>query len=233
MLKGILIDLDNTLYEYDVCHEYALDVAVQKISSITNQKTDEIRLQYDQAKNLVKKTLKKTQSQGIASSHNRLLYFQKYFETIGLTPIPVALELYHLYWNSYLEKAVLFDGVIDFFEETKKRGLKVVVVTDLTADVQHQKIEKLGLGKYLDLIVTSEEAGVEKPNLEIFQLALEKAELLASEVCMIGDNYKKDIEGAVSANIRAYYITSESREESEGVVSFTDFNQLAKLIFKN
>ena len=42
---------------------------------------------------------------------------------------------------------------------------------------QIKKIIKLGINEYIDNIVSSEEAGCEKPNLNIFKLAYCKNEL--------------------------------------------------------
>jgi len=79
-------------------------------------------------------------------------------------------------------------------------------VTDLTAQIQLQKWQKLGLQRYIDFLVSSEEAGVEKPSPYIFELALDKLQLKAHEVIMIGDNANKDIAGANALQIKAYQV---------------------------
>jgi putative hydrolase of the HAD superfamily len=45
----------------------------------------------------------------------------------------------------------------------------------------------------VDYLVSSEEAGAEKPDPKVFELSLEKLGLKKDEVVMIGDNYEKDI----------------------------------------
>jgi putative hydrolase of the HAD superfamily len=91
---------------------------------------------------------------------------------------------------------------------------KICLVTDLTAHIQYRKIHKLKLNQYCQSIVTSEEAGKEKPNPLMFKLALQKLNLKSSEVCMIGDNFKKDIFGANSLNIHTIWLNHERKQES-------------------
>ena len=75
----------------------------------------------------------------------------------------------------------------------------------MQATFQVEKLKKLNLSKYIDFLVTSEEAGAEKPDKKIFNLALQKMKLSKSKVIMIGDNIKKDIKGAESIGIKAIY----------------------------
>ena len=59
--------------------------------------------------------------------------------------------------------------------------------------------------KYIDIIVTSEEVGIEKPSTQMFYTILQKLNLNPCDVIMIGDNYDKDIIGAINANILGYW----------------------------
>ena len=60
---------------------------------------------------------------------------------------------------------------------------------------------QLGLEPYLDFVVTSEEVGSDKPEPPIFQAALERAGVNASEAVHVGDQYKIDVEGARGVGI--------------------------------
>jgi len=65
---------------------------------------------------------------------------------------------------------------------------------------------KLGLEPYLDFVVTSEEAGADKPNPPIFQAALRQARVDASEAIHVGDQYKIDVVGARGVGINPILI---------------------------
>lgn len=82
---------------------------------------------------------------------------------------------------------------------------RICFVTDLTADVQFRKVMKLGLMKYASLMVSSEEAGREKPHPYIFLRALKKLETDPNSAVMIGDSFEKDIEGTLLVGLRAIW----------------------------
>ena len=101
-----------------------------------------------------------------------------------------------------LDNMFPFSYVVPLFRELKKREIKIAVLTDLTAHIQHRKLKKLGIAQYIDVLVTSEEAGTEKPDLKMFKLVKEKLNMESEELLMIGDSKKKDIEGAEAAGIK-------------------------------
>ncbi|MFC2023971.1 HAD family hydrolase [Chloroflexota bacterium] len=93
----------------------------------------------------------------------------------------------------------LYDDVIPFMKELKKRGLVLGLVSNVTMD-------RAGLEKYLDITVTAQDVGAGKPAPVIFLEALKRAGLKASEVLYVGDQYKIDIIGANNVGIKAVLI---------------------------
>ncbi len=60
-----------------------------------------------------------------------------------------------------------------------------------------------GLRPYLEFVIDSHEVGVEKPDPEIFAIALEKLGLPPSACVYVGDVYSIDVKGARSAGMPA------------------------------
>lgn len=210
MVKNLIIDLDNTLYGYDVPHGIALSTVLESFSkkfAISKEKTQQ---SFDKARKNTHLDLPTR-----AASHNRLLYFQKMLEYNGINSMDYALEFYELYWGTFLENMTLFEGVIDYLENhrAKKKG-KICILTDLTAHIQFRKIEKLGLAEYVDFLVTSEEVGIEKPDPAMFAKALQKLDCDSSEALMIGDSWSKDIVGANSMGITSIWINHKKEQKS-------------------
>lgn len=210
--KGILLDLDNTLYAYDPAHAAGLAAALAYLAHEAGIHGEEARRHYQVARKRVNEALAET-----AASHNRLLYFQGACESLGLSSMDHALKLYSAYWDTFLEAMRLDEGALDFLEGARKA--RVCLVTDLTAQIQFRKIERLGLARYLDYVVTSEETGREKPHASMFRLGMEKTGTLPSETCMIGDNYEKDALGARSLGITAFWLNrdNEAKEVQDGI----------------
>lgn len=204
MICAVIFDLDNTLYAYDPLDieagERVRDYACREIGITTEQ--------YDEAY-LFGRNETKRQLHDVGASHNRMLYFQKTLEYLGVNPMPYSLRMYETYWGTFLEKMKLYDGAREFIDRLHEQGIKMMICTDLTAHIQHRKLEALGLAPDICCLVTSEEAGREKPSPEIFALCLKKLALPPDEVCCIGDSFVKDIEGAKSAGMQAIHFHPE------------------------
>lgn len=203
--KGLLIDLDNCLYEYDKCNNLALAAVLDFLSSKTGKPVAELKEIFCRAREDVKRYTGNT-----ASSHSRILYFQRLVEMIfNKTNFKLINHLHDMYWDFYIGSIELFDGVIEFLGYVKSKGVKISVVTDLTADIQMRKLVESGLADYVDLLVSSEEAGFDKPHKTIFEIAVSKLGLNKDEVVMFGDNEGKDIVGAKNFGIHAELIGKE------------------------
>jgi len=188
----VLFDIDNTLYAYDPAHEAAMSCVRHKVSQMLSVNAGTFHRAFDEARHQVKQRLGHT-----AASHNRLLYFQRMLEIIGLgSQVMLAGDLEQTYWRAFLNKARLFEGVKEFLDDLRLLGVPCAVVTDLTAQIQFRKLVYFGLDHSFECVVTSEEAGVDKPSSVPYLLALEKLGIEAQSIWMIGDNPINDIQGA-------------------------------------
>jgi len=228
---AFLFDTDNTLYAYDPAHKAALQAVKEKVVStfsISGQDFDEA---FKEARNQVKTRLMHT-----ASSHSRLLYLQRMLEIMGLgSQVLLALDFEQTYWRTFLSKATLFDEVKELLDDIRVLGIPTAIVTDLTAQIQFRKVVYFGLDKYFDYIVTSEEAGFDKPHQAPFQIALEKMRPKGDCIWMIGDNPISDIRGARDKiNAVTLQKTHDGVELGIGInrpdAAFQEFGELRQLI---
>ena len=204
-IKGVLMDLDHTLYDYPVCNKAGLKVVFKRLSEEFNTSPEDIEKKFYEARKSVKIDLI-----GTSSSHSRLLYIKKLVEMLeGRTNPGLTLELYDLFWNEYFNNMVLFDYVKDCLEFCKSKKIKLVIVTDLTTSIQLKKILSLGIEKYFDFIVTSEEVGKEKPSPYIYYIAMDRLNCMPEEIIMVGDDFEKDVAGAKNLGIKAYHISDK------------------------
>ena len=93
----------------------------------------------------------------------------------------------------------MFAGVKEFLDDLRILGIPTAIVTDLTAQIQFRKIVYFGLDHYFDYIVTSEEAGFDKPHRAPFEIAAQKMQSKGGCIWMIGDNPVTDCGGAREA----------------------------------
>ncbi len=232
---GILFDTDNTLYSYDPAHAAAMQAVREKVTRTFSISAALFDASFSQARSEIKERLS-----GSASSHSRLLYMQRMLEIIGLgSQVLLALDFEQTYWRTFLSRAELFAEVKELLDDLRLLGIPTAIVTDLTAQIQFRKIVYFGLDHYFDHIVTSEEAGFDKPHRAPFQIALDKMNLRSDLHCiwMIGDNEVNDIAGARQAvgaitiqKVHAGVAVGKGEGEPDAIMS--QFTELRKLLNK-
>ena len=219
MLKAVVFDLDNTLYDYTnanaVAEPYMLEYAARKYS----MEVEKFHQAWQEGKEITKELLPDT-----GAKHSRSLYFQHALEVLGINPIGDAWELGELFWQKFVENIQPYPGAVAMLERLKSQGIKTAICTDMTADVQHLKLTKLGLKPYLDALVASEENGMEKPHGRMFQLALDKLGAKPEESVMVGDSLPKDVRGGRSIGMAAMWKHPEECGLLEpGIYKFTSY----------
>lgn len=225
MKKAVLFDLDDTLYDYEPAHKKGLDNAYNVLKKEMKISKKRFLQLFEYAKTEIKNQLS-----GTASSHNRILYFQRLIEKTHKTVDPeISLKLYKAYWDSFLKNMKLKKGVLETLKQLKREKYQIALVTDLTTHIQLRKINSLKITKYIDILVTSEEAGSEKPHSIMFLLALQKLNMLPGEVCFVGDSDKKDILGANAVGITSIWL-SEKKSKTKDKENYKTPNYYIKEI---
>ena len=203
-ISGVLIDIDDTMYSYDLPNKVAIKSClksmrasrlIQSISLVNFTKL------YVKHRSIVTKQL---YPQG--SCRSRQFAFDGLLRELKVLNAYSHAERYErIYWKNFLKEMKVSPEIKDFLIKVKKLGLTTCAVTDMQANFQIAKLKKLQLDQYIDYLVTSEEVGLEKPHPAIFQLALKKMGLTKKKVVMIGDSNQKDIKGAASCGIQGIY----------------------------
>ena len=205
MIKAVIFDIDNTLYSYEHSHEYgmrSLASYCNRVFGVSEEETEEC---YKRANKIMMGRI----GSETAAMHNRLMRMQCMLELWDKPLFPHTVNMYDRYWNASIEHSLISPGIIRFMQKLKERGIRIGIGTDMTAHIQFRRLEFLNLSPYIDFIVTSEEAGVEKPHYHFFDICVEKAGVRPEECAFIGDNVKKDIEGAWESGLKGIWYTQE------------------------
>ena len=190
--EAVFFDLDNTLYPYPPCNAAGKEAAWREARSrgydLDRETFEEL---YQTGRREVKREVV-----GTASTHERFLYFKRALEVhTGTSQSTDALALGEAFWSAYVGEMALFDGVKETLSSLDGAGVDVAIVTNLTTRIQLKKIEHLDLEEYIDVLLTSEETGREKPGSVMFTLPLARLDRRASETLMVGDSVASDIVG--------------------------------------
>jgi putative hydrolase of the HAD superfamily len=83
----------------------------------------------------------------------------------------------------------------------------VALVTNGPPDIQRHKISQTGYSPKFAAVLISGELGIGKPDPEVFRHAVRTIGALPEETVMVGDSWERDVEGALSAGLRAVWIS--------------------------
>ena len=98
-------------------------------------------------------------------------------------------------------KLVPFDDVVPALTELRNEGFILGLISNIERDMT-PLLAETGLQSLLHVVVTSLDTGFSKPQPQIFQEALKKAGVKASEAIYVGDQYQVDVGGANKAGMK-------------------------------
>lgn len=105
-------------------------------------------------------------------------------------------------WYGELEK--LYPDTKMILEALSKK-YKLGVIANQVAGT-NDRLDNWNIGKYFDVVVASAEAGCAKPDLKIFNLALEQAVCKPNNAVMIGDRLDNDIAPAKQIGMKTVWV---------------------------
>jgi len=133
--------------------------------------------------------------------YNKMVEISKYNQS-GYNK---ALEAYGLKmapWNN--EDEYVYPEAEEVLRELSERyHIGIIANQNLGSE---ERLEKLGLLRYIDLVIASAEEGVAKPDLRIFQIALDRANCKPEEAVMVGDRIDNDILPANKIGMKTVWI---------------------------
>ncbi len=105
-------------------------------------------------------------------------------------------------WPKHLEK--LYKDVPKLLEKLRnKYHLGIIANQSMGTE---QRLLEYGIHQYFDIIISSSEVGISKPDLEIFKMALEKSKCVPAETYMVGDRLDNDIEPAALIGMHTIWV---------------------------
>jgi putative hydrolase of the HAD superfamily len=205
--KHIFFDLDRTLWDFETSALQAFDIIHDKYNlvyqgienggafhdayTVHNNRLWDLYRQGDISKEVLKGK----------RFHLTLLDFgiddKKMAEQIGDDYTTISPKLVNLFPNAI--------EILDYLF-TK---YQIHIITNGFSEVQDVKLKSSGMDKFINKVITSEEAGVKKPDLRIFKYAMEKAGAKTGESIMIGDDYEVDIIGAQNVGLDQVYFNPQ------------------------
>ncbi|ELZ6659319.1 HAD-IA family hydrolase [Campylobacter coli] len=173
--KLIMVDVDNTLFNYTFAHKNALEVVMEQYGFTLQE--------YNLAKIMIEKRNLS------ANHHKKELYFKIICENKNIH-FSKASEMFNLYTSAFIKNLKVDKTMSDFLLYVKKLNKKVIAITNFYFIEQIYKLNCANLINMIDYLVCSEEFELEKPNKALINRALElyKDLIDEEEIVMIGDS---------------------------------------------
>ncbi len=211
-MKAVFFDIDDTLLNTSGFADIARRSAIEAMCD------NGLPVEYDEAYDLLKHIIKKKGSN--YNKHFNLLTK----ELLGQEdPFLIALGIttYHNVKFSLLRP---FPRTMAILIYLKSKGYRLGAITNGITIKQWEKLVRMGIHHFFDIVITSEEVGVEKPDPEIYHEALRRMRCEASKSIMIGNKLDVDCVGAVNAGMNAILVNSTLSDEEKERVNNEDIN---------
>lgn len=196
--KVIFFDLDRTLWDYRSNSEQTLNDLVTKHTPDLIERFDEfLAIFYEVNENL---WLEYRNGRLLKEKLSTQRFIDSY-KRFGVNAESFVDEFSSDYIKESPNKTKLFPKAIETLEYLKKSGYRMFLLTNGFIEVQQVKIRDSNLEPYFESMITSEEAGYQKPHEKIFEFALKIVNEKKRDSLMIGDDLESDIEGAQNFGI--------------------------------
>jgi putative hydrolase of the HAD superfamily len=118
-----------------------------------------------------------------------------------------SIEELRTHWNSdFRQCSQPSPGLYEVLDFLTSHGVSLGIVTNGPDDTQNEKIDVLGVRPYMATVITSESAGVSKPEPGIFLQALDQLHVQPSQAWYVGDHPTFDVVGAAAAGLTALWL---------------------------
>ena len=218
-MKAVFFDIDNTLYSYDQGNEAGMKALTSYAENNLQVSAETFMQAFRQARKVVEERI----GMDCAATHNRLIRIQCILEILKKPLYPHAKMMYHRYWENLIAFSRPEEGAVQLMQALKAKGVGIGIGTDMTAYIQYEKLEKLGLAPYIDWIVTSEEAGAEKPSERFFALCAEKSGRGSFSVCLCRGQPEKGCDRSCGQWLCGSLVSQIAHGGREGILSGDHF----------
>jgi putative hydrolase of the HAD superfamily len=207
-MRAFFFDLDDTLFDHRHSTRAALAEIRERLTGLQSVTLDEL----DALHGVVLEELHPRVLRGeVTVERARIERLRRLVESRDVTVDFPSLEAAAAaYREAYLRARRAVPGALALLRALRSHGA-IGVISNNLAEEQRGKLEACGLRDLVDVLVVSEEAGVAKPDPEIFRRALRRAGSRPEDAVMIGDSWSADILGARAAGIRAVWYNSQAR----------------------
>ena len=209
MIRNVLFDLDDTLFDFHKAEKIALTKTLVHFGIDPTEETLALYSTINAAH------WKRLELGEISREEVKVGRYRELFETIGVECDPVKATAYY---ESMLAIGHYFmPGAPELLEELYRK-YRLYIVSNGTAKVQEGRIGSSGIAKYMDGIFISQILGANKPDKQFFDICFaEIPDFSLSETVIIGDSLSSDIKGGINAGLTTVWFNPKGIENDNDI----------------
>ncbi|XP_072388059.1 N-acylneuraminate-9-phosphatase [Diabrotica undecimpunctata] len=195
-IEAIFFDLDNTLIQTRKADEKTCDKIREiliKHYSVSLEKANKICKRY-------LKMFRQCPENSAMDLHEWRILLWK--EALGDKYIHLSNEIYQ-HWLDLRYKYMSITPEIRNLLQTLSDQYILALITNGTSNAQWEKVDKLNIRPFFDLILVSGDLPWEKPHSQIFLEACHHLSIEPHQVVMVGDKLETDILGSINSKLGA------------------------------
>jgi putative hydrolase of the HAD superfamily len=155
--------------------------------------------------------------------------YRRFLQELGIEDEELVEKLYARFSTTTTYK--LFEDALPALREVAKGGFRVGLISNFEGWLEEMLVE-LEVGHLFDVKVISGVEGVEKPDPNIYRLALDRAGTEASRAVHVGDSPGLDVEPSVEVGMTAVLLDRHERYPDIGVPRIGSLEELPPLVAK-
>ena len=225
-IRHIFFDLDNTLWDHRKNARLTLEELFvrEKIRENHHLNFEEFHKEYF---TINEDLWAKIRDGKIDKEYLRKHRFYDSFLFFGIDDFELSQRFEHHFLDEILKYNELVSGAFELLEYLSDKNYTLHILSNGFEEVTHKKAELSGIKNYFKTITSADEIDIRKPQPEIYDYALKKADAKKEESIMIGDDWIADVEGAKSFGLEAiFFDTFNDNFEAEGVVVIKQLSEI-------
>lgn len=218
MIKTVLFDLDDTIFDFKMSERTALSRTLKELGIEVN---DCIISQYSKYNISQWKRLELGE---ISREEVKVNRYRLLFDELGIDASP---ELATAIYEDRLAVGHYFiDGAIQMIESIYK-NYDLYLVSNGAKKVQDGRLASAGISRYFKDIFISEVVGHEKPSIAFFKYCFDRIPNFSKEnTIIIGDSLSSDIRGGINAGIKTVWFNPHSEKNESNTVPDYEIHRL-------
>ena len=206
-VKHIFFDLDHTLWDFETNSTLTLKELFERFDLGVKIDSEDAFVKRYKEINAHYWSLYRVGQ--IKKSELRNIRFEKTLEHFGFSDPDLTNTLSEEYVSTCPLKPNLMPGCIEVLDYLYER-YDLHIITNGFEEIQAIKLQKSGIDKYFQHVVTSEKIDRRKPDPVIFNHAGNLTSSSGTENLMIGDHYEADVLGARAVGWHAIHFDPEN-----------------------